>query len=224
MWRSCEVSMRTVESSALTCRQARQRPGVTAVYTADDLGDYLKPGPVLVPPPPIPGLVFHGCTQVPLAKDKVRHVGEPIAMIVADSRYVAEDALRDVVVDIEPLDAVVDLERALLPSAPLIHEHLTSNARRTRRAAERRLRVGSKRTRDVIVKRRFLYDRGVSAAIENRAVAVEWNAKAEELTIWDTTQAPIPDSQRPGADARAARVAGERHRAIRRRRFRSQRS
>jgi carbon-monoxide dehydrogenase large subunit len=42
------------------------------------------------------------------------------------------------------------------------------------------------------VKRRFLYDRGVSAAIENRAVAVEWNARAEELTIWDTTQAPIP--------------------------------
>ena len=81
---------------------ARQRPGVRAVYTADDLGDYLKPGPVLVAPPPIPGLVFHGCTQLPLAKDKVRHVGEPIAMVVADSRYVAEDALRDVIVDIDP--------------------------------------------------------------------------------------------------------------------------
>src|SRR5688572_20317806 len=97
---------------------ARRRPGVVAVYAAADLGDYLQPGPVLVNPPPIPGLVFHGCTQLPLAKDKVRHVGEPIAMIIAESRYVAEDALGDVVVDIEPLDAIVDLEKALAPEAP----------------------------------------------------------------------------------------------------------
>ena len=46
---------------------ARQRPGVVAVYTAEDLGDYWRPGPMLVPPPPIPGLVFHGCTQAALA-------------------------------------------------------------------------------------------------------------------------------------------------------------
>ena len=137
---SSEVSMRTDESRALTPSAARQRPGVRAVYTADDLGDYLKPGPVLVAPPPIPGLVFHGCTQLPLAKDKVRHVGEPIAMVVADSRYVAEDALRDVIVDIDPLDAVVDLEKALQPEAALIHEHLTIQCRRSRRAAEGRLR------------------------------------------------------------------------------------
>ena len=60
-----------------------------------------------------PGMVFHERTQVPLAKDKVRHVGEPIAMVVAESRYVAEDALADIVVDVEPLAAVVDLEAAL---------------------------------------------------------------------------------------------------------------
>src|SRR5256885_260238 len=58
---------------------ARARPGVVAVYTARDLGDYWRPGPLLVPPPPIAGLVFNPCTQVPLAKDKLRHVGEPIA-------------------------------------------------------------------------------------------------------------------------------------------------
>ena len=170
---------------------ARQRPGVTAVYTAQDLGDYLKPGPVLVSPPPIPGLVFHGCTQLPLAKDKVRHVGEPIAMIVASSRYVAEDALRDVVVDVDPLEVVVDLEKGLAPGAPLVHEHLTSNA-----AAHVVQRKGNyaaaRKEADILVKRRFLYDRGASGAIENRAVAVEWNAKSEQLTIWDTTQAPIP--------------------------------
>jgi len=170
---------------------ARHRPGVMAVYTAEDLGDYLKPGPVLVSPPPIPGLVFHGCTQLPLAKDKVRHVGEPIAMIVASSRYVAEDALRDVVVDVDPLEVVVDLEKGLAPGAPLVHEHLTSNA-----AAHVVQRKGdyaaARKDADILVKRRFFYDRGASGAIENRAVAVEWNAKSEQLTIWDTTQAPIP--------------------------------
>lgn len=170
---------------------ARLRPGVHAVYTAADLGDYLKPGPLLVSPPPIPDLVFHTCTQLPLAKDKVRHVGEPLAMIVADNRYVAEDAIRDVVVEIDPIDAVVDLEKGLAPDAPLIHEHLTSNmaAHVVQRKGEY---TSARKNADLIVKRRFHYDRGVSAAIENRAVAVQWNAQSEEMTIWDTTQAPIP--------------------------------
>src|SRR5262245_40871797 len=57
---------------------ARARPGVVAVFTAEDLGDYWRPGPLLVPPPPIAGLTFNQRTQVPLARDKVRHVGEPI--------------------------------------------------------------------------------------------------------------------------------------------------
>ena len=170
---------------------ARLRPGVHAVYTAADLGDYLKPGPILVSPPPIPNLVFHACTQLPLAKDKVRHVGEPIAMIVADSRYVAEDAIRDVVDEIDPIDAVVDLEKGLAADAPLIHEHLTSNL--AAHVIQRKGNYASARAKaDIIVKRRFHYDRGVSAAIENRAVVVDWNPKSEEMTIWDTTQAPIP--------------------------------
>jgi carbon-monoxide dehydrogenase large subunit len=170
---------------------ARLRPGVHAVYTAADLGDYLKPGPILVSPPPVPNLVFHPCTQLPLAKDKVRHVGEPIAMIVADTRYVAEDAIRDVVVEIDPIDAVVDLEKGLAQDAPLIHEHLTSNL--AAHVVQRKGDYASAKAKaDFIVKRRFHYDRGVSAAIENRAVAVDWNAKSEEMTIWDTTQAPIP--------------------------------
>ena len=170
---------------------AREREGVIAVYTAEDLGEFWRPGPLLVPPPPIPNLVFHVCTQVPLAKDKVRHVGEPIAMIVAESRYIAEDAIRDVVVEIEPIDAVVDLEKGLLPSSPLIHEHLQSNA--AAHVVQRKGDYATARAQaDVVIKRRFFYDRGVSAPIENRAVAVDWDARAEELTIWDTTQAPIP--------------------------------
>ncbi len=170
---------------------ARRRPGVVAVYTAADLGDYWRPGPLLVPPPPIPNLVFNACTQVPLAKHKLRHAGEPIAMVVAESRYVAEDALDDIVVDAEPLPAAVDLEPALAAGAPLVHEHLPSNV--AAHAVQRKGDYGKARARaHTVIQRRFRYDRGVSAAIENRAVVAQWDPRAEELTVWDTTQAPIP--------------------------------
>src|ERR671921_324183 len=69
--------------------RALEREGVIAVYTAEDLGDYWQHGPLLVPPPPVEGMVFHERTQVPLAKDKVRHPGEAVALVVAVSRYVA---------------------------------------------------------------------------------------------------------------------------------------
>src|SRR6195952_4819290 len=88
--------------------QALQRPGVIAAYAADDLGKYWQPGPLLVPPPPIAGIVFNQRTQVPLAKDKVRHVGEPLAVVIAENRYIAEDALDDIVVELAHLPAVVD--------------------------------------------------------------------------------------------------------------------
>jgi carbon-monoxide dehydrogenase large subunit len=170
---------------------ARARDGVVAVYTAGDLGDYWRPGPLLVPPPPVAGLVFNQATQGPLARDKVRHVGEPIAMVVATSRYVAEDAVDDILVDADPLEAVVDIERALEPGAPVIHETIGSNL-----AAHVVQRKGDyARARDaaaLVVARRFLYDRGASAPIETRGIVASWDASAEQLTVWDTTQAPIP--------------------------------
>ncbi|HYL55206.1 MAG TPA: molybdopterin cofactor-binding domain-containing protein, partial [Gemmatimonadales bacterium] len=116
---------------------------------------------------------------------------EPIAMVVAESRYLAEDALDDITLDAEPLPAVVDLEKALRDGAPRVHEHLPSNV-----AAHAIQRKGdyteAKRRAHRVIKRRFWYDRGASAAIENRAVAAQWDPRAEELTVWDTTQAPIP--------------------------------
>jgi carbon-monoxide dehydrogenase large subunit len=169
----------------------RAREGVVAAYTARDLGDYCTPAPLLVPPPPIKDLVFHACTHLPLAREKVRYVGEAVAMIVATSRYVAEDAVRDVVVDVEPLEPIVDLERALSPDAPLVHEQLASNA--AAHVHQRKGDYAAARARaDVVITRRFLYDRGTSGAIENRAVLAHWDPQPEELTIWDTTQAPIP--------------------------------
>ncbi len=171
--------------------RALLREGVFAIYTAEDLGDYWQHGPLLVPPPPVPGMTFHERTQVPLAKGKVRQLGEPIAVVVASSRYVAEDALEDIEVDYEALPAVVDLERALAPGAALVHEDLASNV-----AAYVPQKKGdyaaARAAADFVLSRRFSYDRGASAAIENRGVVAQWDARAERLTVWDTTQAPIP--------------------------------
>src|SRR5256885_16426068 len=125
---------------------------------------------MLFPTPRIAGSGFNPCTQVTLAKNKIRQVGEPIAMVVAESRYLAEDALDDIVVEAEPLPAAVDLEAALAPEAPRVHEHLPSNlaAHAVQRKGDyARAKAGAY----AVVRRRFRYDRGASAAIENRAVA-----------------------------------------------------
>ncbi len=178
--------LRSIDASA-----ARERAGVVAVYTAQDLGDYWRPGPLLVPPPPITGLVFNAATQVPLARDKVRHGGEALAMVVAESRYIAEDALEDIVVELEPLAAVTDLEAALRPGASLVHEQFGTNLAAHVHQSKGDY-AGARAAAALVVARRFRYDRGASAAIENRGIVAEWDARAEQLTVWDTTQAPIP--------------------------------
>jgi len=178
--------IRSIDVSA-----AQAREGVVAVVTAEDLGDYWQPGPLLVPPPPIDGIVFNQASQVPLAKDRVRHVGEAVVMVIAESRYLAEDALTDVIVDYEPLDPVVDLEAALGDDAPVLHPQLGTNLAAhvvQRHGDYEEAKVGAA----LVINRRFHYDRGAAAAMENRCVAARWDPRAEELTIWDTTQAPIP--------------------------------
>jgi carbon-monoxide dehydrogenase large subunit len=169
---------------------ARARDGVVAVYTAEDLGDYWAPGPVLVPPPPIAGTVFNARTQVPLAKDKIRHVGEPLAVVLAQSRYLAEDALGDIVVDLEPLPAVVDLEKAQTDAAGRVHDDVRGNI--AAHVHQSRGNYAAARARAAhIIARRFLYDHGASMTIETRGVVANWDARANHLTIWDTTQAPV---------------------------------
>ncbi|HET7076200.1 MAG TPA: xanthine dehydrogenase family protein molybdopterin-binding subunit, partial [Chloroflexia bacterium] len=119
------------------------------------------------------------------------YVGEPIAMVVAESRYLAEDAAEQIVVDYEPLPAVVDLEAAMAPDAPLVHEDVGSNMAahviQTKGDYDRaRAQAG------VIIKRRFLYDRGTAAPMEGRGVVAQFDPLARHLTVWDSTQAPIP--------------------------------
>jgi carbon-monoxide dehydrogenase large subunit len=168
---------------------ARGRPGVVAVYAAADLGDYWQPGPLLVQPPPIAGITFNQRTQVPLARDKVRHVGEPLAVVIAQSRAVAEDALADIAVDVEPLPAVVDLEKALSAASATVHDvprNIAAHVRQTKGNYAAALAQAAH-----VVRRRFVYDRGASSPIETRGIVANWDPKADHLTVWDTTQAPV---------------------------------
>jgi aerobic carbon-monoxide dehydrogenase large subunit len=170
--------------------RARKHPGVVAVYAADDLGPYWKPGPLLVPPPPIAGIVFNPRTQVPLARDKVRHVGEPLVVVVAESRYIAEDALDDIEIDLEPLPVVVDLENGLGASSVHVHDDLTSNISAHVRQTKGDYRSAAAKA-DLVLKRRFHYEHGISSPIETRGVVAQWNARGSQMTVWDTTQAPV---------------------------------
>jgi len=179
------ATIRSIDVSA-----ARAREGVVAVYTAEDLGAYWAPGPLLVPPPPIKGLVFNQRTQVPLAKGKVRHVGEPLAVVLAQSRYLAEDALSDIAVELDPLPAVVDLETAGAETSARVHEDVRGNV--AAHVRQSRGNYASARSRaDHIIARRFRYDHGASSPIETRGIVANWDARGNQLTVWDTTQAPV---------------------------------
>ncbi|HHY65696.1 MAG TPA: xanthine dehydrogenase family protein molybdopterin-binding subunit, partial [Alicyclobacillus sp.] len=97
---------------ALECR------GVIGVVTAKDIVPLLNPFPVGVNVP---------VAYYPLAVDKVRYVGEPVAVVVAKNRYLAEDALAHIHVEYEPLPAVIDIEAALRDDAPVLHENIGNN-------------------------------------------------------------------------------------------------
>src|ERR1700758_1400499 len=112
--------------------RAAAAPGVALALSGTDLVRLLPPLPdtQLSLPSKWTSRVeheFHNPQQPGLAHDKVRHVGEAIAVIVAESRYVAEDAAELVTLDLDPLPALVSAEAALAPGAPLIHEHLQTN-------------------------------------------------------------------------------------------------
>jgi aerobic carbon-monoxide dehydrogenase large subunit len=175
---------------AIDVTAARARPGVAAVFTAADLGDYWQPGPLLVPPPPIPGTVFNQRTQVPLARDVIHYAGEPVAVVIAESRYIAEDALSDIELDLEPLPAVVDYEAALAADAPLVHDDLASNvAARVHQTKGNYAAAAAKAAH--VLRRRFVYDHGASSPMETRGIVAQWDARGGQLTVWDTTQAPV---------------------------------
>ena len=177
---------------SLDLSAARERPGVVTVFTAEDMGDDWRPSPPNVSPPPgMEGVTFHSRTPVPLVKDKVRHVGEALAMVIAESRYIAEDAVEDIWAELEPLEAVVDLEKALEPDATLVHDDLESNLA-AHLVQEKGNYAAAREQADLVIERRITIDRCAAGAMENRGIVAHWEPRSQHLTVWDTTQAPIP--------------------------------
>jgi aerobic carbon-monoxide dehydrogenase large subunit len=122
-----------------------------------------------------------------LAGDKVRHVGEAFAVVVAESRYAAEDAAALVEADFEPLPAVVDPEQALAAGASVVHEQFGTNLiaelATAKGDAEGALRHASHR-----LARRFHHHRYAALPIECRGVLSEYDARTQSITIWSSTQ------------------------------------
>ncbi|MDR7512302.1 MAG: xanthine dehydrogenase family protein molybdopterin-binding subunit, partial [Armatimonadota bacterium] len=173
--------------SRLDASRAAAAPGVALVLTHADLPPALRePLPRLIPHP---ALVHHK-TQYALAPGQVRHVGEPVAFVVAESRYQAEDALDLIDVAYEPLPAVTDLEDAVRPGAPLVHDDMGTNV-----CAEYTQRVGDPDAAFAaaphVFRERLRMDRGAASPIETRGVVALWDAQTRELVVYDSTQAPI---------------------------------
>jgi 2-furoyl-CoA dehydrogenase large subunit len=160
---------------------ALRMDGVVGVVTGEDVARFTRPFPVGVTAP-----VHYYCA----ATDKVRFVGEPVAVVVARSRYLAEDAADAVGVEYEPLPAVVDVERALEPDAPILHEAVGTNL-----AGHRRLVYGDPdrafAEADVVIRERFRFPKYSSTPIETYGVIARWDDVDEAYTVWSNFMGPF---------------------------------
>ena len=160
--------------------------GVHAVMTHEDLGAANAPMPLLNEDP---GFI-HPRTHRALAPGQVRFVGEAVALVVADSRYLAEDALDLIEVDYAPEAPAVDLVAAAQPGAPLVHDDTDSNI--ACRTADRSGDIESAFAQaDFVLPEELRPERGAAQPIETRGVVARYDPSLGELTIWDTTQTPV---------------------------------
>jgi len=125
--------------------------------------------------------------QALLAADKVRHVGEAFAVVVAESRYAAEDAAMLVGAEFDPLPAVVDPKEGLRPGAPIVHEQFGTNLISELAAAKGDVR-GALRGAPHRLQRRFHHHRYAALPIECRGVVSAYDARTQSLTSWSATQ------------------------------------
>ena len=148
---------------AIECAAARQAPGVVAVFTAEDLAATVTP---LLATSRMKG--YHATPILPLARGKVRYVGEPVVGIVADSRYHAEDALELIGIEFVPLPVVIDPLEAVKDNAPRLHEEAGGNVIVSRefKRGDVDAAVAASAVR---VKGRFRMHRKTAVAIEPRA-------------------------------------------------------
>lgn len=162
--------------------KARQMPGVVAVATGSDLQG--------LPPslPIVPAVGGNTPPHPPLPTDRVRHVGQAVAVVVASDRYAARDAAEAVEVQYEPLPAVVDPEQALAEGAPKLYDEFPSNLAFHSEVGSQESWDQARADADVVVSQRIVNQRLSAMAMEPRAVTADYQAGT--LTVWASTQMP----------------------------------
>jgi carbon-monoxide dehydrogenase large subunit len=163
---------------------AEAMPGVVAVLTGAELDPLLHDYKVDDEPP--------GRDRAfrLLAAGDVRYVGEPLALVVAESRYVAEDALDAVVIDIDIEAPAIDPVGALEPAAPVVHAEMTTNLYNEVPAAENPELDAALASAPVVVTETFRQHRYATVPMETRGLLASWDPHREELTLWISTQGP----------------------------------
>ena len=164
--------------------QARNLPGVIAVLTFADIADFAKPIPIRIGGMPN----FEKFLQQPLAHEKVRYVGEPIAFVVAEDPYLAEDAVGLISVEIEPMPAIVDWETAGRADA-LVHEAAGSNL--TTYTVARGDADAAFENAPYVRRERFSYQRHAALPMETRGLVAVWDAESSHMQVLGATKIPF---------------------------------
>jgi carbon-monoxide dehydrogenase large subunit len=165
--------------------KAKARRGVIAVYTYDDLRGKVGRTPCVARPEP-----GRDVEHPLLADGFVRYVGQPIAVVIAEDRYIARDAALDVAVDISPRPAVIDFEQALDPKSPRVYEGHADNIALHVPVAPNPALDKLFQEADGIAQLRLVNQRVAPVSMEPRAVLAHWDEGPQKLTIWTSTQVP----------------------------------
>ena len=166
--------------------RARQVPGVTHVFTAEDIAREGRAAPIKAN---CSYPTYKQTEQELLVTEKVRMVGEPIAVILAEDRYQAEDGADEVVVEYEPLRAVTSIEEALAEGAPVVHEAAPENIHvwfhRVNGEVEKAFEEA-----DFTVELELKKQRVAAVCLEPRAVIATYEPAQDEMTVWISSQTP----------------------------------
>ncbi len=163
---------------------AKQLAGVVGVFTGADVNEKVGTVPCASP---LPG--GKSLSHMVLAGARAYFVGHAVAVVVAETRAIARDALDLVEVDYEPLPAVIDPEKALEEGSPLTHPELGTNVAFTWNLQSGDVE-GAFKGADKILKVRMVHPRLTPMAIEPRGCAASWHAGETSLTLWTSTQIP----------------------------------
>lgn len=168
----------------IAAAEALALPGIVAVFDATDLEDMIRPA---TPASRMAG--YHATPIRPLARGVVRYVGEPVVAVLAESRYLAEDALDLIAIDYEPLPFAIRAVDAAAEGAPLLHEEAGTNIVIAREFARGDVDAVF-RDAPVVVGSRFRMTRKTPVAMENRSYLAAWDRGRAALTLHSSTNIP----------------------------------